>query len=140
VLTNITAGSGLPETPIFLATVPGTGYTDTIRPDLTGAPLYKAPPGYFLNVAAYAAPAAGQWGTAPRDSITGPSQFSLNTSLVRTFRLHGELNLDVRLDATNLLNHPTFTSWNATINSTTFGLPASVNAMRSMQLSARLRF
>lgn len=140
VLTNITAGSGLPETPVFLATVPGTGVTGTIRPDLTGAPIYKAPPGYFLNVAAYAAPAAGQWGTAPRDSITGPGQFSLDTALVRTFRLHGEFNLDVRLDATNLLNQPTFTGWNAITNSTTFGLAASVNPMRSMQLSARLRF
>jgi hypothetical protein len=140
VLTDITAGSGLPETPVFLATVPGTGVTGTIRPDLTGAPIYDAPPGYFLNVAAYTAPAPGQWGTAPRTSITGPGQFSLNTALVRTFRLHGEFNLDVRLEATNLLNHPTFTSWNTTTNSTTFGLPAGVNPMRSMQLSARLRF
>ncbi len=140
VWTQITAGSGLPETPIFLATVPGTGDTGTILPDLTGAPLYKAPPGYFLNVAAYAAPAAGEWGTAPRTSITGPSQFSLNAGLLRTFRLHGELNLDVRLEATNLLNHPTFTTWNTTTNSTTFGLPAGANPMRSVQLSGRLRF
>jgi hypothetical protein len=35
VLTDITAGTGLPETPVFLATVPGTGVTGTIRPDLT---------------------------------------------------------------------------------------------------------
>ena len=140
VLTEITAGSGLPETPVFLATVPGTGVTGTIRPDLTGAPIYTASSGRFLNVAAYSAPPSGQWGTAARDSITGPSQFSLNTALVRTFRLHNDLNLDVRIEATNLLNHPTFTGWNTTINSTTFGLPAGVNPMRSMQLSARLRF
>jgi hypothetical protein len=140
VLTQITAGTGLPQTPVFLATVPGTGVTGTIRPDLTGAPIYKASDGFFLNVAAFSAPVAGQWGTARRDSITGPNQFSLNTALARTFRVHGNLNLDVRLEATNLLNHPTFTAWNTTVNSTTFGLPVAANPMRTFQLVGRLRF
>ena len=44
-LTQITVGSGLPETPIYLAAVPGTGVTGSIRPDDTGAPLYAAPAG-----------------------------------------------------------------------------------------------
>ena len=47
--TQITAGSGLPLTPIYLAAVRGTGVTGSIRPDYTGAPLYAAPPGFFLN-------------------------------------------------------------------------------------------
>jgi hypothetical protein len=140
VLTQIAAGTGLPQTPVFLATVPGTGVTGTIRPDLTGEPVYKPSGGYFLNVAAYSAPVAGQWGTARRDSITGPSQLSLNSALARTFRVRGNLNLDVRLEATNLLNHPTFTAWNTTVNSTTFGLPVAANPMRSMRLVGRLRF
>ncbi len=140
VLTQISAGSGLPETPVYLAAVPGTGVTGTIRPDLTGQPIYQAAAGYFLNVAAFAAPASGAWGNARRDSITGPGQFSLDGSLARTFRLRDPLNLDIRLDATNLLNHAVFSAWNTTVNSTIFGLPASTNAMRSLQLTGRLRF
>lgn len=140
VLTQISAGSGLPETPIYLGVVPGTGVTGTIRPDLTGAPIYQASDGYFLNVAAYSEPLAGQWGTARRNSITGPSQFSLDAGLQRTFRLRDPLHLDVRMDATNLLNHTVFTSWNTTVNSTTFGLPSAANSMRSLQLTGRLRF
>ncbi len=136
----ISAGSGLPETPVFLAAVPGTGVTGTIRPDLTGAPIYETSDGYHLNVAAYKAPVAGQWGTVGRDSITGPDQFSLDAALARTFQLRTTVNLDVRLDATNLLNHVSFTSWNSTVNSTTFGLPAAADAMRSLQVTARLRF
>ena len=139
-LTQITAGSGLPETPIYLATVPGTGVTGSIRPDATGAPLYSAPPGLFLNPAAYTAPLPGQWGTAGRDSIVGPDQFIWNASLGRTFRLEGRFNLDFRLDSTNFLNHVTFTSWNSTINSAQFGLPAAANPMRSIQATLRLRF
>ena len=139
-LTQITAGSGLPQTPIYLATVPGTGVTGSIRPDSTGAPLYAAPSGLFLNPAAYAAPMTGQWGNAGRDSIIGPDQFTLNASIGRTFRLEGRFNLDLRVDATNLLNHVTFVSWNTTVNSTQFGLPTSANPMRSMQATLRLRF
>jgi hypothetical protein len=136
----ISAGNGLPETPVFLAAVPGTGITGTIRPDLTGAPIYQASDGYHLNVAAYKAPLAGQWGAAGRDSITGPNQFSLDAALARTFQLRTTLNLDVRFDATNLLNHVSFTSWNSTVNSTTFGLPAAASDMRALQVTARLRF
>jgi hypothetical protein len=140
VVSQISTGTGLPETPIFLAAVPGTGITGTIRPNLTGAPIYNAVARYHLNVAAFAAPTAGAWGTARRDSITGPDQFTLNGSMARTFRLRNPFNLDVRIDATNLLNHGVFTTWNTVVNSTTFGLPGSTNPMRSFQVTGRLRF
>jgi hypothetical protein len=139
-LTQITAGSGLPETPVYLAVVPGTGVTGTIRPDLTGAHIYNARAGLHLNAAAYAAPAAGQWGTAGRNSVTGPDQFSLDSSLARTFRPSTHFYLDASIDATNLLNHGVFTSWINTVNSTQFGLPLAANPMRSLQTTVRLRF
>jgi hypothetical protein len=139
-LSQITVGSGLPETPIYLAAVPGTGVTGSIRPDATGAPVHVAPQGLFLNPAAYTPPATGQWGNAGRDSITGPSQFTFDASLGRTFRLHGRFNLDFRIDSTNFLNHVTFASWDTSITSTQFGLPAAANSMRSMQATMRVRF
>ncbi len=137
---QLSAGTGLPETPIYLATVPGTSFSSTIRPDVTGAPIYSGAAGQYLNAAAFAAPSTGAWGTARRNSITGPSMFSLNSSMSRTFRLRNPLNLDVRIDATNVLNRGVFTSWNSVVNSTTFGLPSQANAMRSVQVTARLRF
>jgi hypothetical protein len=140
IATQITAGSGLPETPVYFAAVPGTGITGTIRPDYTGASLYAAPSGLFLNPAAYAAPPAGQWGNARRNSINGPSQFGLNASLGRTFRLNDRCNLDLRVDSVNALNHVNFTAWNTVVNRVQFGLPAAANPMRSIQTSLRLRF
>jgi trimeric autotransporter adhesin len=138
--TQITAATGLPLTPIYLAAVSGTGVTGTIRPDYTGASLYAAPSGLFLNPAAYMPPAAGQWGNAGRNSITGPAQFTLSASMGRTFRLNDRFNLDLRVDSTNALNHVTFTSWNTAVSSAQFGLPIAANAMRSMQTVLRLRF
>jgi trimeric autotransporter adhesin len=129
---TISAGSGLPESPIYLAPVAGTGVTGTIRPDYVG--------GSFPNPAAYTVPLAGQWGNAGRDTITGPAQFSFNASLGRIFRVSDRLNLELRVDSTNALNHVVFTAWNTTVNSTQFGLPVEANAMRSMQTTLRLRF
>ena len=140
VLTTIVAGTGLPQTPVYLAAVPGTGFTGTIRPDSTGASIYASPAGVHLNAAAYTAPLPGKWGTAGRNSITGPDQFSLNSSLVRSFRPSSRFYVDLRVDATNVLNHGVFTGWNTTVNSTQFGLPIAANPMRNLETSLRLRF
>ena len=138
--TQISAGNGLPQTPIYPVIVQGTGVTGPVRPDYTGAPLYTAPAGYFLNPAAYVAPATGQWGNAGRSSITGPTQFTLNISMGRTFRLSDKFNLDLRADAANALNHVAYTSWITTVTSSQFGLPAAANTMRTVQITMRVRF
>jgi hypothetical protein len=133
-------GTGMPETPLYPAAVPGTGLTGIIRPDLTGAPIYGASGNAHLNAAAFTAPATGQWGTVGRDSIIGPDQLTLNSQLARTFRPHGKLYLDVSLNATNTLNHVAFSSWYNNITSTQFGLPVSPAGMRDVQLNMHLRF
>jgi hypothetical protein len=143
---TLSAGTGLPETPIYPIALPGPGNTSVIRPSLTGAPIYNSATGTHLNSSAYEEPAPGQWGTAGRDSITGPNQFSLNSSLARTFRPHGKTYLDLTLNATNLLNHPDFTSWITTWNDASltnaqqFGRPAGASSMRMLQTTIRLRF
>jgi hypothetical protein len=141
-LNQIKIGSGLPLNPVYFSVVRGTGGSGSIRPDYTGAPLYDAPPGGFLNPAAFAAPAEGQWGNAGRNSITGPMQFGFDVSMQRTFRLRDRLSLDVQINSTNTLNHVTFANWNTTVYSSQFGLPgpSSANAMRDVQSTFRLRF
>ena len=95
---------------------------------------------FFLNPAAFSAPAAGRWGTAGRNSITGPAQFGLNTGLARTFTWGPRLNLDWRIDATNVLNRETYTGVNSIIGGPQFGLPGSANTPRKIQSTMRLRF
>jgi hypothetical protein len=136
---QVTAGSGLPFTPYLLTPVAGTGITGLIRPDLTGATL-EAPSGSYLNPAAYAPPAAGRWGTAGRNSVRGPAQFSLNAAASRSFAMGSRLNLEWRVDATNLLNRVTYSSVAALLGSPQFGLANRANTMRKIQTSLRLRF
>jgi trimeric autotransporter adhesin len=140
VSTQVNTGTGLPLSPVYLAASAGSGVTGTIRPDVTGADVYAAPSGLNLNPAAFRAPQPGQWGNALRNSITGPSQFSMNAAMNRSFQLRDRISLDFRLDVTNVLNTPVFPSWNTTINSAQFGLPGAANAMRSVQTGVRARF
>jgi hypothetical protein len=141
VSTTIKYASGLPETPIVSgAMVAGAANLGTIRANYVGGPVHLNSPGVFLNAAAFAAPAAGQWGTARRDSITGPNQFSLDARMARTFRLSKRLNLSAQLDATNVLNHVVYSGWNTTVGSPQFGAPGGTNGMRTMQITMRLRY
>ncbi len=139
VLGTVTFGSGLPETPIYQGLVPGTGFSNIIRPSLTGASIYSNGTSAHLNAAAYTAPQNGQWGTAGRNSITGPDQLTFTSQMARTFRPHGKLYLDVAVNSSNTLNHVSFTSWNSYVTSTQFGQPTGTS-VRSLSTSLHLRF
>ena len=139
ILTMINVGSGLPETPINSGVLV-VGSSASVRPDVTGAPLYATSGGRFVNPAAFAPAATGQWGNARRNLIIGPNQFSLNATMARTFRITPKLNLEVTIIGTNALNHVTFTNLYTGITNPQFGLPSVANPMRVFQTSLRLRY
>jgi hypothetical protein len=137
---QLTTGTGLPLTPIYFSPLGRSGIIGNTRPSLTGASIDDAPEGYYANRDAFAAPAPGDWGDAPRNSITGPAQFSLNAAVARTFRVGDRLNLDWRIDAFNVLNRVTYSTVNTLITSGQFGLPTRTNDMRRLRSTFRLRF
>ena len=108
------------------------------RASLTGVST-DPPSGRYLNPAAYTAPEPGTWGNAGRNSARGPAQFSLNAGITRTFPWGSRINLDYRIDATNVLNRVTYTGVN-TLVGPQFGLPNAVSQPRKIQTSLRVRF
>jgi hypothetical protein len=138
----ITVGSGLPLTPVYNdAIAEGGGQLGPpLRGEYTGASVYDAPSGHFLNPLAYVAPPLGQFGDAGRNSITGPSQFFMNANMARTFRMGGRLSLDLSLSATNVLNHVVISGWGTTVGTTQFGVPTGASPMRSVVTNLRMRF
>jgi hypothetical protein len=136
---RLTAGSGSPLTPIVLVPSGGTGIAGPVRASLTGVTT-DAPDGYYLNPAAYRLPSAGEWGDAGRNSITGPSQLTMNAGLGRSFLMSERVTLDWRLDANNILNTVNYTSIDAVVGSPQFGRPNRAATMRKIQTTARLRF
>ena len=139
ITSQLTAGSGLPVTPYYLTTTPGTGFTGAIRASRTGESTEPSS-GYYLNPAAYAAPRPGAWGDAGRNSARGPAQFQMNAGITRTFTMGRRLNLDWRIDATNVLNRVTYSGVNTLVGSPQFGLPTAANQMRRIETSLRARF
>jgi hypothetical protein len=137
----MSVGSGRPLTPTvggIRSATAGTGITGNLRANATGLAVNDAPAGQPFNFAAFAVPLPGQFGNAGRDTIIGPSQFTLSASLGRNFRVAERKNLNLRFDAQNALNHVSFGAFNTTVGSNNLGLYTSPSAMRS--LTANLRF
>ena len=73
--------------------------------------------------------------------IRGPGIKQLNLSASKSFRIRERLQLQLRGDAFNLLNHANFTDPNLTVTSGAFGQITSINGYaRNVQVAAKLRF
>jgi hypothetical protein len=85
----------------------------------------------------------GTFGNIGRNAFRTPPFFQFDSQVSRIFPIHESLNLDLRLEAFNVLNHPDFGSPTATLSSSTFGQissTASGNAARVFQGSAKIVF
>jgi hypothetical protein len=114
------------------------------RPDQICNPQLGAPTlGQYFNVACFAAPAAGQLGTAGRTPVSGPGFVNTDFSLIKHFILPREsMRLDFRTEIFNLFNHPQFGQPGADFNSpATFGaISSTVNNPRLFQFALKLAF
>ena len=138
---NVSVRSGNPFTATVggnRSQVSGTAVSNTLRADSTGLPVEAS--GLLFNTAAFSAPASGLWGNAGRNTIPGPTTFSLNGSLGRIFRIGERRSADLQFQAQNLLNHVTITNWGTVLGSTNYGLAASAASMRKMTINLRFRF
>jgi hypothetical protein len=137
------AASGTPLTALVagnLSNTEGLAGSGSTRAEATGLPLYGGDYPYF-NLAAFSAPPAGEFGNAGRDTITGPFRVSFNSALNRAFRFGDtRRQLQLRLSATNALNHVAITGFGTTVNSATYGLPTAATAARTVQLLMRFSF
>lgn len=62
----------------------------------------------FLNPAAFAAPAFGVYGNAPRNAGRGPGLLQFDTSLAKSFAIREGHKIDFRMDVFNLFNRSQF--------------------------------
>jgi hypothetical protein len=103
----------------------------------------------WFNTAAFTAPAAGQlYGTASRNSITGPGTIQNNMSLSKTMQLGDTRSMEFRATANNVFNTVQYSGVDTTIYSgvsaglaTPFGqVTSAASPMRSFQFTSRFRF
>jgi outer membrane receptor protein involved in Fe transport len=80
------------------------------------------------------------YGTLPRNAIRGPSQTNLDLSISKHFIIREGMDLELRGDAFNVMNHTQFQNPDTTITSTTFGQISTTFDPRILQLALHLRF
>jgi hypothetical protein len=96
--------------------------------------------GQWLNPAAFGRPAAGEYGTMPLDAIQGSHRWNLDTALSRSFGISGR-QVQVRIEAFNLLNTVTAGNPNTTLSSSDFGrVTSAANDPRILQLGIKYQF
>jgi trimeric autotransporter adhesin len=96
----------------------------------------------FFNTAAFVVPAGGCTGDAARNTIRGPGSFTMSMALAKDLRLDrdGQRRMNIRWEANNLTNTPSFTGLSTVVNSATFGRVTGTAGMRSMTIRARVNF
>jgi hypothetical protein len=155
----VRARSALPVTVLTGRDPSGFGLTSVTRPDIVGRePMYVDDPsvagGRRFNPAAFRVPPSGRQGTLGRNVLRGFPAWQLDMSLRRRLELRRGLNLHVRVDAFNVLNHPNFANPIGVMTDPNFGISTQmlgrslgglsalyqVGGPRSMQLSLKLEF
>jgi Carboxypeptidase regulatory-like domain len=113
-------------------------------PDLVGDPHVANPSrSEWFNPAAFAEPAPFTFGNAGRNILVGPSLSLIDFSLAKSFRipkLEGG-KLQIRMDAINIINHPSFSNPNASIGTNSAGkITGTTVGGRQIQLGGILSF
>jgi hypothetical protein len=121
-----------------LSQVSGTAVASIVRAQATGLSIDAA--GAFFNPAAFTEPLAGQWGDAGRNTIPGPTAFYLNGSVGRIIRFGEHRSVDLQIQAQNVLNHVTITSWGTVLGAASYGLATNAASMRRITFNLRFRF
>jgi hypothetical protein len=84
--------------------------------------------------------APGELGTLGLNTLEGPGQWDLDANIQKRIRLDESKRLTFRVDAQNLLNHPTPGNPGLNINSGTFGQITTKTGSRTLQAQIRFDF
>jgi Carboxypeptidase regulatory-like domain len=132
------------------------GNTTDQRPDLVPG-VSLTPPGgssigEWINPAAFAVPAAGVFGDAPRDLFRGPGAWQIDMGLSKHIPVTERVGLQFRTEFFNIFNHPQYGLPLATFNGSGFGgiinnvntntpiSPVGTGTPREIQFSLRVAF
>ena len=97
-------------------------------------------PRIYLNSAAFAAPAAGTFGTSGRNAYYGPGSKVVDLSLVRAFRFMDTHRIEARVEAFNAFNWVRYNNPITTLNNQNFGRILGAQDPRIMQFAVKYQF
>ena len=142
--------SGFPFTPQVGSNRSGDGDTrnpdrPNLNPTFTG-PVVTGNPNQWYTPAAFLLPAFGTWGNLGRGVYQGPGLATVDLSLFKGIAISERINLQIRAEAFNLLNHTNYGTPNATVfsaggvNSSAGLITTTATTSRQIQFGLKLIF
>jgi outer membrane receptor protein involved in Fe transport len=118
------------------------------RPNLVGDAVLSDPlPTQWFNVGAFARPAAGEFGTMERNSLTGASFANTDLAFIKKLALPKDVRAEFRFEVYNVTNTANFGTPNLQFGSATFGqisrtrtIRGDAGSSRQLQLGFKLHF
>ncbi len=111
------------------------------RPNVSGDPnAVTHTPTRWFNTAAFSLPAAFTFGNTARNNVIGPRFVNLDMSLQKQWDLREAMNLQFRVDAFNLFNHPNFNLPGRIFGASNFGVISSAQDPRELQFALKFEF
>jgi hypothetical protein len=142
-ITNVQ--SGLPVTVVNgqNRAYDGTGCSGSHLADIIGAPNRSAASRadmltQFFNTGAFALPAIGRYGNAPRGAFSGPPNVNTDFAVLKDVDLTERLRVQLRGEFFNIFNQVNFSNPIATIANPRFGQITGSAAGRSAQLGLKV--
>lgn len=110
-------------------------------------PLCSATPNAAFGLPVGLTPAGDHFGNLGRNAFTGPNFVNTDLSLVKNTKLNEHMNVQIRMEAFDVLNHPNFGNPNLNVQSSSFGRITSTRfpvgdfgSARQLQASLKFQF
>jgi hypothetical protein len=144
-----TAQSGFPITPVIGSNNSGTGDTNVSdvpnwNPNFHGN-VISGTVDHWFNPQAFVLPTVGTFGNVSRGALTGPGLVNVDTSFFKKFSITERANVQLRVEAFNILNHSNFFYPNSIVfqgnsYSQTAGQITAAATSRQLQLALKVIF
>jgi len=94
----------------------------------------------WVNRDAFAVPANGTLGNMSPGTVRGPGNWTIDAGLSRSFAVSERQHIEIRAEATNVLNHTNFNNPTGNRNNSAFGRIQSARDPRIMQFALKYVF
>ena len=139
----VTVQSGYPFN-VTLATDPANTGVGNQRPNLVHTATSNCGNGHLTNcidATAFVLPSQYTYGNAGRNILRGPGLVNVDFSLFKNFHLTERFAIQIRGEAFNVSNTPSFNNPSSTLNTGSFGsITSTSNNNRQIQLGAKINF
>ena len=113
------------------------------RPNQVGRVTISKKPGYtgagWFSTSSFA-PAAGAFGNLGTGTITGPNFQKWDIALAKNTKIGEFVNLQLRVESFDVLNHPNFGNIGTTLGGANFGYVTSDHEPRLLQMGGKITF